>query len=280
MFEAMDGEGEFGLRLRSFLGCWNGREDTVLLEAASPLEATVVVKEEAAAAREARLDRPGLTIFTDGSRLENGATGYAVVWKKGSDWEGLKSHMGWGQEAYDAECAGLARALQVAATRGDSIGAVTIFSDAQAAIARMTTDKPGPGQQYALEARRHIATLQAKEPNAQIEIRWCPSHQGIEGHEMADEWAKLAATSRTPMVWSGSQPQTQTAQSERESSPSRGRWPMPSEGSPSRSGETPRAGRGKNLPGPTTGSTGPVRNGSPIPRWPRPGSASRPASTS
>jgi len=54
--------------------------------------------------------------------------------------------MGWGQEAYDAECARLARALQVAATRGDSIGAVTIFLDAQAAIARMTTDEPRPGQ--------------------------------------------------------------------------------------------------------------------------------------
>jgi len=73
--------------------------------------------------------------------------------------------------------------------RDDPIGAVTIFS----AIARMTSDEPGPGQQYALEARRHITALRAKEPNIQIEIRWCPSHQGIEGNETADEWAKLAA---------------------------------------------------------------------------------------
>jgi len=57
----------------------------------------------------------------------------------------------------------------------------------------MTSDEPGPGQQYALEARRHIVALRTKEPNAQIEIRWCPSHQGIEGNETADEWAKLAA---------------------------------------------------------------------------------------
>jgi len=95
MLEAMDGEGEFGQRLRSVLGCWNGKEETVLLEA-SPLEATVIIEEEAAAAKEVRLDRPGLTIFTDGSRLENGATGYAAVWKKENDWEGLKSYMGWG----------------------------------------------------------------------------------------------------------------------------------------------------------------------------------------
>ena len=30
--------------------------------------------------------------------LENGATGYAVTWKKGSTWRGHKIHTGWGQE--------------------------------------------------------------------------------------------------------------------------------------------------------------------------------------
>jgi len=65
--------------------------------------------------------------------------------------------------------------------------------DAQAAIVRMASDDPGPGKQYALEARRHITALRAKKPNIYIEIRWCPSHQGIEGNETADEWDKLAA---------------------------------------------------------------------------------------
>jgi len=65
-----------GQRLKSALGCWNGRQFTVLLEVASPLEAATAIEEEAAAALEAkRLDRPGLTTFTDGSRLENEATG-------------------------------------------------------------------------------------------------------------------------------------------------------------------------------------------------------------
>jgi len=140
-----------------------------------------------------RLDRPGLSIFTDGSRLENGATGYAVAWKKGASWKGHKTHMGWGQEAFDAECAAIARALQVSATRNHAIGIVTIFTDAQAGIWRMTSDDPGPGQKRALGARWHIAALRAKEPNIKVELRWCPSHQGIEGNEVADEWAKLAA---------------------------------------------------------------------------------------
>jgi len=60
-------------------------------------------------------------------------------------------------------------------------------------LGRMASDEPGLGQKYALDARRHIATLRAKEPNVRIEIRWYPSHQGIEGNEVADKWAKLVA---------------------------------------------------------------------------------------
>jgi len=39
------------------------------------------------------------------------------------------------------------------------------------------------------ETHRHPS----EDPGAKTEIRWCPSHQGIEGNEVADEWAKLAA---------------------------------------------------------------------------------------
>jgi len=85
--------------------------------------------------------------------MENGATGYAVTWKNGLRWKSHKVHLGWGQEAYDAECAAIARALQEAASRSHTVGTVTIFTDAQAAISRMTSDKPGPGQKYALQAR-------------------------------------------------------------------------------------------------------------------------------
>jgi len=176
-----------GQRLQSALGCWNGREETGLLEVASSLDASTTIEGVAAAALEARRpDRPGLSIFTDGSRLDNGATGYAVAWKKGASWKGHKTHMGWGQEAFDAECAALARTLQVAATRNHAVGTATIFTDAQAAIWRMMSDDPGPWQKYALEARRNIAALRAKEPDIKIEIRWCPSRQGIEGNEVAN----------------------------------------------------------------------------------------------
>jgi len=50
--------------------------------------------------------------------------------KKGTyTWNSYKSHVGWGQEPYDAEYVEIARSLRVAA-----FGMVTIFTDAKAAI--------------------------------------------------------------------------------------------------------------------------------------------------
>jgi len=72
--------------------------------------------------------------------------------------------MGYSQEPYDAECTALARALESASRRYMTPERVTIFTDAQAAIRRMASDEPGPGQQYALQARKHIATLRQAPP--------------------------------------------------------------------------------------------------------------------
>ena len=54
----------------------------------------------------------------------------------------------------------------------------------------MTHDEPGPGQTYALQARKAIAALSEREPTVEMEIRWCPAHKGIPGNEVVDGWAK------------------------------------------------------------------------------------------
>jgi ribonuclease HI len=168
-------------------------ETTVLLEEPEALNTETIQDDEKTAKAEAERTRPGLTMFTDGSRLDSGATGYAVVWQNGQVWVGVKAHMGKNQEAYDAECAALARALEIAARRQTTPERVTIFTDAQAAIRRMASEEPGPGQKYAILARKHIAALRSVRPDITIEIRWCPAHKGVPGNEKADEWAKLAA---------------------------------------------------------------------------------------
>ena len=58
----------------------------------------------------------------------------------------------------------------------------------------MASNDAGPGQKDSIIARKHFAKLRAKEPNVKVEIRWCPSHQAIEGNEVADEHlARLSA---------------------------------------------------------------------------------------
>jgi len=51
--------------------------------------------------------------------------------------------------------------------------------DLHAAITRMTHDELGPGQTYALQVRKAIATLRGREAAIEIEIRWC---RGAQGH--------------------------------------------------------------------------------------------------
>ena len=138
---------------------WLMTEKTVLLEDPEAFDAELIQEERAEAKREAEMERPGLVMFTDRSRLEEGAVGYAVVWRNGHTWKGIKTHMDYNQEAFDAECTALARVLESASRRNTTPECITIFTDAQAAIRRMATDEPGPGQKHTLEARRHIATL-------------------------------------------------------------------------------------------------------------------------
>jgi len=101
--------------------------------------------------------------------------------------------MGYNQEAFDAECATLARALELAARRRTTPEAVTISTDAQATMGTLAAEEPGPGQKYAVLARKWIAVPRAVRPKMRIEIRWCPVHEGVEGNEKADEWAVQAA---------------------------------------------------------------------------------------
>jgi len=105
----------------------------------------------------------------------------------------VKTHLGCNQVAFDAESATLARALEVAARRQTNPERVAIFTDVQAEMRRMATDEPGPGQEYAIQARKWVTVLRASRPEVRIEIWWRPAHKRVAGDEKADEWAKLAA---------------------------------------------------------------------------------------
>ena len=79
-------------------------------------------------------------------------------------WLGVKPHMGFNQEAYDAECVAIVRALDLAAERQKQWGRlekVAIFTDAQTAITRMQACEVGSEQHCALQARKALAKIKA-----------------------------------------------------------------------------------------------------------------------
>ena len=101
---------------------------------------------------------------------------------------------GTNKEVFDAEVFALLRATQNFNERKESDQYYTVFSDSQAAIARITHDGCGPAQAL---ARAVIA--QASEVHSRgnmITIRWTPSHTGVEGNDQADIAAKSAASNR------------------------------------------------------------------------------------
>jgi len=61
------------------------------------------------------------------------AVGCAVAWRNRSKWLGVKTHMGYNQEAFDAECAVVGTAVELAARKRTTPEAVTFFAGAQAA---------------------------------------------------------------------------------------------------------------------------------------------------
>ena len=70
-----------GKRLSSALAyTWTETERTVLLEEPESFDVELIQEEREEAKKEAEKERPGLVMFTDGSRLENEAAGYAVAW--------------------------------------------------------------------------------------------------------------------------------------------------------------------------------------------------------
>jgi hypothetical protein len=54
-----------------------------LLEEPEAFDPDTIQEDEVPAKTEAERSRPGLTMFTDGSRLDSGAAGYAVAWQNG-----------------------------------------------------------------------------------------------------------------------------------------------------------------------------------------------------
>lgn len=154
---------------------------------------TIRVLSTEKALKEATEERLGTTLWSDGSRQDDGRTGAGVALqvRPGALWECLEVPMGTGYEVFDAELVGVAAALEWALDRGLE-GPIYVLLDAQAAINRLQSTEPGPGQALAIRAHKAVSRLASS--GRPVVIQWVPGHAGVEGNEQADQAAKRAST--------------------------------------------------------------------------------------
>ena len=71
-----------------------------------------------------------------------------------------------------------------------------ISVDSTAAIGRIQSDAPGPGQHFAAAAIEVCTGILTR--NNTVVVRWVPAHHDVLGNEMADKFAKAAAEGTAP----------------------------------------------------------------------------------
>ena len=104
------------------------------------MNSSIVVQKKEEALTTAREWQDNLnTAWTDESRLENGAVGAALAFKKTGGWTTKGTYLGRNKEVFDAEVFAIMQAVRLLDERGETGKTYHIFSDSQAAIARMHT---------------------------------------------------------------------------------------------------------------------------------------------
>jgi len=168
-------------------------ERTTLPMEKRSLKGKVIIQDEEQALKEAKLEREGLVLWTDGSRKEDDWVGCAVVWEEDGTWNKRRIHLGRQKEAFDAEMYAMSETMKVVDEMAErkEVTRVPVFTDSQATLRPIQSDEPGPGQVLALLTMNWTDALTRK--YIQVEYRWVPAHKGINGNEDADQQATTAA---------------------------------------------------------------------------------------
>jgi ribonuclease HI len=165
-------------------------------------------KEKEAKAHEAQYamlknDNRNIVCYTDGSMLKENIGAGTVVEMTGEAVMEATYPMGHQQEVYDAELLGILKAaktcFQICQRNNLTKRHIWIFTDNQAAIQRLNTFKPGPGQSTSLALSNISNNLHALKTT--ITVQWVPGHTDVPGNELADKLAKKATLEKPPTYY-------------------------------------------------------------------------------
>lgn len=108
-----------------------GVELVTKLAFSNPLESKVIIKRKKEAIEEAKKDNPGLLLWTDSSKLDQGQVAAAVCWKEKSTakWKEKNMFLGKNKEILDAELLAIFDALDIALKIANPRTSITICSD-------------------------------------------------------------------------------------------------------------------------------------------------------
>ncbi len=134
----------------------------------------------------------------DGSKLDSGGAGTAVVWRNclSRAWNICKIFLEKNKEILDAELWGISEALKVALKESTlrRVQRITIYSDSQIALKQLEGSKNNAGQVLRIQILKRAKQLHAQ--GKKLIARWIPSYQEIPGNKQADKAAKEAAANQ------------------------------------------------------------------------------------
>ena len=148
--------GQLGKACANMQHCLSSRGETAEIqrwEEFRAMRAKVHVEKKEDALRTAREwteEDQENTVWTDGSRLENGAVGAAVAFKKGGGWNKEGTYLGKNGEVFDAEVWAIGRALEVLNERneeGKEYSLLRRSGSNQQGPTRSDRTRPGTGSQ-------------------------------------------------------------------------------------------------------------------------------------
>ena len=139
-------------------------------------------------------------VFTDGSSTNGKVGAAASLYVDFTHVATLRYHLGNNTEhmVFEAEAVGLILAAQLLLTRNEASFPATIFADNQAVIRSGARPTAKPGHYLLFCFRNLVRHLMDRKDlnNNSISLNWIAGHTEIEGNELADREAKLAATKK------------------------------------------------------------------------------------